>query len=161
MNYFFQLYQKSLEFWMQGSKRSLVINKLCVFRPKHISLSFSASCLGVTEMAHYAGIVYGMEGDVCTSSTESLFPAKIMPQPYLLIRKTWRAQTPTCAACIFVCRTSATKIYIDLLPDKRQAGLLPVQGSAQEDSRWLIRSWERNSVSTAEPRRNWCWLMQP
>lgn len=72
---------------MQGSKRSLVINKLCVSRPKHISLIFSASSLGITEMAHYAGIVYGMEGDVCTSSTESLFPEKIMPQT-LLIRET-------------------------------------------------------------------------
>lgn len=89
-----------LELWMQGSKMSLVIDKLCVFRPKHISLFFSASSSGITEMALYAAIVYGMEGDVCTSSTESLFAAKIMPQPYLLIRETWRAQTPPCVACI-------------------------------------------------------------
>lgn len=41
----------------------------------------------MTEVAHYCAIVYGMEGDVLYQQY-SLFAAKIMPQPHLLIRET-------------------------------------------------------------------------
>lgn len=74
-----------------------------------------------------------MEGDACTSSTESLFAAKIMPQPCLLSDKPEELKPqPVFLAFLSAEHQLPKSKQTDLLPDKRQGGLLPVQGSAQD-----------------------------
>lgn len=57
-----------------------------------------------------------------------------MPQPLLVIRETWKAQTPTCVAFIFVCITSATHRQI----------------CSQ------TKDWQGCSLCKDQPRTDWC-----
>lgn len=122
---------------MQGSKRFLVINELCVFRPKHISL-FSASSLGIIDMAHYGAVVYGMEGDVCTSSRVFIC-SKDSASATPAHQRNLKSSNPN-LYCLHFCLHNISYTQTDLLPDKRLAGLLPVQGSAQDRLVCLVQT---------------------
>lgn len=96
------------EFGIQGRKMSLVTNKLCVFKPEHISLIFTVCfrqdkegllpCYSLRDGGGDLSWQYAVY--ICSKHDASITSAD---------QRTLRTQTPTLNICIFICKTSATK----------------------------------------------------